>query len=70
MESVIEIILCTIKNSSKENITNGLILDLYEKIGKTKRYKYQDIVQHLNEDCTFDQFRGRVASLKKLKKSL
>jgi len=70
MASDIDTLLCELRNSSVENITNEMIIELYEKIGKSKSHKYQEIVNVLQEECTVDQFRGRVANLKKLKKTL
>ena len=65
MASDIDILLCELRNSSVENITNEMIFELYY-IGKSKSYKYQDIVNVLQEECKVDQFSGRVANLRKL----
>ena len=65
MASDIDILLWELRSSSVENITNEMIFELYY-IGKSKSYKYQDIVYVLEEECEVDQFSGRVANLRKL----
>ena len=66
MASDIDTLLCVLRNSSVENTTNEMIFELYEQIGKSKSYKYQDIVNVLQEKCTVDQFGGQVPNLRKL----
>lgn len=70
MASDIDALLCELHNYSEDIITNEMIFELYEKIGKSKSHKYQEIINVLQEECTVDQFRGRVANLKKLKNTL
>jgi len=55
---------------NKRNITNQDILDIYDKIGKSKHHKYRDLVAIIPHTCTTDQLRGRMVTLKKTRQKL